>query len=80
MGLRTDILQTNLHGVDLDPRAVEIAQLNLIIRAAKVATDFPPSRRLYGSATRLCPTLPVILERSIGPRHFRDQLGTAGLM
>ncbi len=41
VGLRTDILQTNLHGVDLDPRAVEIAQLNLMIRAAESRHRLP---------------------------------------
>ena len=41
VGLRTDVLRSNLFGVDLDPRAVEIAQLNLMIRAAESRHRLP---------------------------------------
>jgi type I restriction-modification system DNA methylase subunit len=45
VGLRTDVLQSNLFGVDLDPRAVEIAQLNLMIRAAESKHRLPTLER-----------------------------------
>jgi len=38
---RVDILQTHIFGVDLDPQAVEIARLNLLLRALK-----EPNKRL----------------------------------
>ena len=45
VGLSADILQSNLFGVDLDPRAVEIAQLNLMIRAAESRHRLPTLER-----------------------------------
>lgn len=45
VGLRTSVLQSNLFGVDLDPRAVEIAQLNLMIRAAESRHRLPTLER-----------------------------------
>ena len=38
---RVAILKENLHGVDLDPKAVEISQLNLMIRAAESRHRLP---------------------------------------
>ena len=38
---RVAILKENLYGVDLDPKAVEIAQLNLMIRAAESRHRLP---------------------------------------
>nr|WP_276977539.1 TaqI-like C-terminal specificity domain-containing protein [Ferrimicrobium acidiphilum] len=45
VGLRTSVLTENLFGVDLDPRAVEIAQLNLMIRAAESRHRLPTLER-----------------------------------
>jgi type I restriction-modification system DNA methylase subunit len=45
VGLRTSVLTDNLFGVDLDARAVEIAQLNLMIRAAESRHRLPTLER-----------------------------------
>jgi hypothetical protein len=45
VGLRTSVLTENLFGVDLDARAVEIAQLNLRIRAAESRHRLPTLER-----------------------------------
>ena len=41
---KTKILQNNLYGVDLDPKAVEIAQLNLLLKAAETKHRLPDLR------------------------------------
>jgi hypothetical protein len=41
LALRSSVLTDNLYGVDLDARAVEIAQLNLMIRAAESRHRLP---------------------------------------
>jgi type I restriction-modification system DNA methylase subunit len=38
---KKSILQNNLYGVDLDPKAVEIAQLNLLLKAAEKGKSLP---------------------------------------
>jgi type I restriction-modification system DNA methylase subunit len=45
VALRTSVLTENLFGVDLDARAVEIAQLNLMIRAAESRNRLPTLER-----------------------------------
>lgn len=45
LALRTSVLTDNLYGVDLDARAVEIAQLNLMIRAAESRHRLPSLER-----------------------------------
>jgi type I restriction-modification system DNA methylase subunit len=45
IALRTSVLTENLFGVDLDSRAVEIAQLNLMIRAAESRHRLPTLER-----------------------------------
>lgn len=45
LALRTSVLTENLFGVDLDARAVEIAQLNLMIRAAESRHRLPTLER-----------------------------------
>ena len=45
LALRTSVLTDNLFGVDLDARAVEIAQLNLMIRAAESRHRLPTLER-----------------------------------
>ncbi len=45
LALRTSVLTQNLFGVDLDSRAVEIAQLNLMIRAAESRHRLPTLER-----------------------------------
>jgi len=45
LALRTSVLTDNLYGVDLDARAVEIAQLNLMIRAAESRHRLPTLER-----------------------------------
>ncbi len=41
---KTKILRNNLFGVDLDPKAVEIAQLNLLLKAAETKHRLPDLR------------------------------------
>ncbi|PIZ91823.1 hypothetical protein COX85_01860 [Candidatus Micrarchaeota archaeon CG_4_10_14_0_2_um_filter_55_9] len=41
---KTKILKNNLYGVDLDPKAVEIAQLNLLLKAAETKHRLPDLR------------------------------------
>lgn len=41
---KTKILKNNIHGVDLDPKAVEIAQLNLLLKAAETKHRLPDLR------------------------------------
>ena len=41
---KTKILKNNLYGVDLDPKAVEIAQLNLLLKAAETKHLLPDLR------------------------------------
>ena len=45
LALRSSVLTENLFGVDLDARAVEIAQLNLMIRAAESKHRLPTLER-----------------------------------
>ncbi len=45
LALRSSVLTDNLFGVDLDPRAVEITQLNLMIRAAESRHRLPTLER-----------------------------------
>lgn len=40
-GKKVEILKNNIFGVDLDPRAVEIAQLNLLLKAAEKKHRLP---------------------------------------
>lgn len=40
-GKKVDILKNNIFGVDLDPKAVEIAQLNLLLKAAEKKHRLP---------------------------------------
>ena len=62
VGLRTSILTENLFGVDLDPRAVEIAQLNLMIRAAESRHRLPTLERNIRVGNS------VIADPSVDPR------------
>ena len=41
---KTQILRNNIYGVDLDPKAVEIAQLNLLLKAAETRHRLPDLR------------------------------------
>lgn len=41
---KTKILRNNIYGVDLDPKAVEIAQLNLLLKAAETKHRLPDLR------------------------------------
>lgn len=40
-GRKVEILKNNIYGVDLDPKAVEIAQLNLLLKAAEKKHRLP---------------------------------------
>lgn len=44
MSRKTKILKNNIYGVDLDPKAVEIAQLNLLLKAAETKHRLPDLR------------------------------------
>src|SRR3990167_2298408 len=43
-GRKMEILKNNIYGVDLDPKAVEIAQLNLLLKAAETKHRLPDLR------------------------------------
>ena len=43
-GKKVEILKNNIFGVDLDPKAVEIAQLNLLLKAAEKKRRLPTLR------------------------------------
>jgi SAM-dependent methyltransferase len=47
------IFEHNLHGIDIDERAVEIALISLVLRAREIAPDFVP-RAHHLVATSLC--------------------------
>lgn len=62
LALRTSVLTDNLFGVDLDARAVEIAQLNLMIRAAESRHRLPTLERNVRVGNS------VIADNSVDPR------------
>ncbi|MFO0761811.1 MAG: DNA methyltransferase [Byssovorax sp.] len=57
------IFERNLHGIDIDPRAVEIARISLLLRARERAPGFVPGR-LQLVATRFpLPSAPALSDR-----------------
>ena len=52
------ILAENLHGIDLDPRAVQIAAAGLLLQARKLAPDCAPARLQLVAAQLRLGTLP----------------------
>jgi type I restriction-modification system DNA methylase subunit len=64
LALRTSVLTDNLFGVDLDSRAVEIAQLNLMIRAAETRHRLPTLERNVRVGNS------IIAEPEVSPRAF----------
>ncbi len=78
LALRTSVLTDNLFGVDLDARAVEIAQLNLMIRAAESRHRLPTLERNVRVGNS------VIAEASVDPcalnwaKAFPEPMGEGG--
>jgi len=66
------ILTKNLHGVDLDPKAVEIAELNLLLRAARRKGLLPPLSDNIKRGNSLISGTPEEMERHFG-KHWRDK-------
>jgi type I restriction-modification system DNA methylase subunit len=64
LALRTSVLTDNLFGVDLDARAVEIAQLNLMIRAAESRHRLPTLEKNIQVGNSL------VEDEDIDPRAF----------
>jgi type I restriction-modification system DNA methylase subunit len=64
VALRTSVLKENLFGVDLDPRAAEIAQLNLMIQAAETRHRLPTLERNIRIGNS------VVEDHTLDPRAF----------
>jgi hypothetical protein len=66
-----EILSNNLYGVDLDAQAVEIAQLNLLLRAVNQRGRLPSLDNIR-QGNSLISGAPAELETAFGP-HWRDK-------
>lgn len=64
-GRKIEILKNNIFGVDLDPKAVEIAQLNLLLKAAEKKHRLPTLQENIKIGNSL------IDDKTISPRAFR---------
>jgi len=63
---RMEILTSNLYGVDLDAQAVEIAQLNLLLKAVNQRGLLPPLENIRQGNSLISGT-PAELEAAFGP-------------
>lgn len=61
---KTKILKNNIYGVDLDPKAVEIAQLNLLLKAAETRHRLPDLRENIKCGNSLIDDPVVVGERA----------------
>jgi hypothetical protein len=75
-----DILAHNLHGVDIDPRCAQIAQLALWMRAQKAYRDFGISRaeRLQIRRSNIVVAEPLVADEQTA-KEFVAKLGDAEL-
>ncbi len=64
-GRKMEILKNNIFGVDLDPKAVEIAQLNLLLKAAEKKHRLPTLQENIKVGNSL------IDDKNISPRAFK---------
>lgn len=75
---KVDILKNNIFGVDLDPKAVEIAQLNLLLKAAEKKHRLPTLKQNIKCGNSL------IDDPAVSPRafkweeEFKEIMGTGG--
>lgn len=69
---RMEVLTRNIFGVDLDPQAVEIARLNLLIRALAEIKSLPPLANNIQCGNSLISGSDEELQRSLGD-NFRDK-------
>ena len=69
---RFDILKDNIFGVDLDVQAVEIAQLNLLLKVLSHKTKLPTLQHNLSSGNSLVSGNTETLERYFGP-DYREQ-------
>jgi len=67
-----DILKENIFGVDLDAQAVEIAQLNLLLKVLSQKTKLPTLQHNINSGNSLVSGNAEKLEKYFGP-DFREQ-------
>lgn len=67
-----DILKENIFGVDLDAQAVEIAQLNLLLKVLSQKTKLPTLQHNISSGNSLVSGSVEKLEKYFGP-DFREQ-------
>jgi len=68
---RMEILTGNLYGVDLDPQAVEIARLNLLLKAVNQRGELPELTNIRRGNSLISGT-PEELEAAFGP-DWRDK-------
>lgn len=78
LALRTSVLTENLFGIDLDARAVEIAQLNLMIRAAETRHRLPTLERNLQIGNSLVASPDVDAKAVDWDRVFRTTVGAEG--
>jgi type I restriction-modification system DNA methylase subunit len=77
--VRTAILKENLFGVDLDPKAVEIAQLNLMIRAAESRERLPTLEKNVRAGNSLIDDPAVAGTHAFSwQERFPDAMGEGG--
>ncbi|MFH0795482.1 MAG: N-6 DNA methylase [Candidatus Omnitrophota bacterium] len=69
---RFDILKENIFGVDLDTQAVEIAQLNLLLKVLTQKTKLPTLQHNLNSGNSLVSGTAETLEKYFGP-DYREQ-------
>ncbi|MGH8612256.1 MAG: Eco57I restriction-modification methylase domain-containing protein, partial [Gammaproteobacteria bacterium] len=73
-GLPALVLRHNLHGVDIDPRCAQIAQLALWMRAQRAYNDFGMAR---GERLPIARTNIVVAEPMPGERELREEFVTS---
>ncbi len=67
-----DILTKNIHGVDLDGKAIEIAELNLLLRAAHSRGLLPPLFKNIKRGNSLISGSKEEMEKLFGP-HWKEK-------
>lgn len=70
--IKFDILKDNIYGVDLDTQAVEIAQLNLLLKVLSQKTKLPILQHNISSGNSLVSGNAEKLEKYFGP-NFHEQ-------
>ena len=70
--IKTQILMQNIYGVDLDPQAVEIARLNLLINSLSEKMQLPSLSKNIKNGNSLISGTDEDLKKYFGP-NFRDK-------